>query len=155
MRATRVLLIGMALLMSPAQVRATRFDLIVPSAVSLDTTANNSRTINTWGWVVATSETLTLAELQNASFTGSITGSPSVFAHTFVNETFLAPLDPNEVAGRRVVGFNALVFDDLLLPGETLTDPDTSFYALILNFPGSYTGTETFTGSVNIGGHSV
>ena len=126
------------------------FDLIVPLEVNLEGGAGTSG----WGWIVATTDTLTLADLESATFTGALSGVGTVADHGFDSEALVAPLSPGQVGGARTV-LNAPAFDPLLNPGELLKVPGVGLYQIGMYSPPGYTGTETLTASVTIGGDTI
>lgn len=146
-------LIGLAFLMSPGEVRALPFDLIVPQTVKIKNSTTGVGSL-VWGWILATSDTLTLADLVGASFGGSITGTPTVQFFDLLNPAAFAPLAPSEVAGGRT-SQNASAFDPLLQTGETLKNPSFFFWQINFSFPFGFTGTETLTASISIGAHTA
>jgi hypothetical protein len=141
-------LLAMLLVGSPNAHAA--FDLIVPLEVNLEGGAGTAG----WGWIVATTDTLTLADLTGATCTGAFSGVATVSEIDFYNETLIAPLSPGQVGGERD-SLNAPAFDPLLNPGESLKVPGTGLYQITMFSPPGYTGTETLTASVTIGGETI
>ncbi len=138
---------------TPGSVFATPFDAIVPSKVEIGTSGNLGVLFNWWGWIVATTDIISLTDLQNASFTAQIDDpfvSVLLVDDPFLNPTFFAPLSPTEVAGWRNVPFNSTAYDPLLMGGESLKNPGIDFWHFDFFYPNGHTGTATLTASVSI-----
>jgi len=142
----------LAMLLVGATNAHAAFDLIVPLEVNLEGGAGTSG----WGWIVATTDTLTLADLESATCTGAFSGVATVSEIDFYNETLAAPLSPGQVGGERDF-LNAPAFDPLLNPGELLKIPivGSPLYQITMYPPPGYTGMETLTASVTIGGETI
>jgi len=137
----------LVMLLAGAPSAHAAFDLIVPLEVNIEGGGGTAG----WGWIVATTDTLTLADLTGAVCTGTFSGVATVSEIDFYNETMIAPLSPGQVGGQRDF-LNAPAFDPLLNPWESLKVPGTGLYQITMF---GYTGTETLTASVTIGGETI
>lgn len=138
------------------------FDIIVPGAINYRTSNNSiGQTDGGFGWLVARSDILTVADLQNATFTGAL-NDPAI---TRVDQGFLsiqdcAPILPGEAAGSR---FSDDDYSPLLNSEESLKTPtggnlNASFFSLGFRFPTSTTyrgSTFDFEGSLTIRGYTA
>jgi hypothetical protein len=135
------------------------FDIIVPTDVEIHTT--NDQTVSSfgyWGWVVATDNSISLADFLNASLPSAISDPMVSVSQDFIGEFFTAPLDPGEVGGQSAA--NNAVFNPFLLPGETLNAPTFGFWSITFDFPrslGHDSGNtpSILTSSITIGGETI
>ncbi len=162
---TRTVCISTALvtlLLSYSSAHAVVFDVIVQDQIEYRTSNTSvGQSTGAWGWIVATDEAITLADLQSAVFTGTVS-DPQITSVTqsFVQPHNWAPILPGEAAGSIFVAGS---FEDLLEPGEARKTPaggndNLSFFSLGFGFPSSpaYTGsTFDFEGTLTMGGHQV
>lgn len=161
MRSAMKVLLGflVAVLLVPlgaATSHAAPFDLIVPTEVHLRTYSNIGTGLNSWGWLIATSSTIPHSELVGATATGTITGGATVdvLNHEIRNEFLFDPggMAVGQVAGQAV---RSSLYGPLLAPGEALAFVDLNLYDAGFKYPVDYTGTETFSATVRIGGDSL
>jgi hypothetical protein len=135
------------------------YDIIVPTDVEIHTT--NDQTLSSfayWGWVVATDNSILVADFQNASLSSSISDPVVSVYQDFIKEQFTGDLAPGQVGGKSAE--NNAVFDPFLLPGETLKTPTFGFWSITFDFPDSMGhdsgGTSSIlTSSITIGGETI
>lgn len=147
-------------LVSTESAIAKEFDIIVPAEVNVSSTSNVGLGTGAWGLLVATSEALTLTDLDDAFLTAEIddpavTVAVGLFSNPgrFYNTGFYAPLNPQEAAGAIFIG--NLEFLQLLAPGEAVKDQATQaqVYGLSLSWPANHTSVATLDLSVQMGNH--
>jgi len=151
-------LISIALLVVPIFTATTKvqaaFDAIVPSEVEFRTTSYYATSTGGWGLIVSTTDTLSLFDLQNAKFTATISDPLiTVENQSFFNEGYFAPLSPGEAAG--IIVSTNIVYDSLLLPGESLKIHHVPFWGFHISYPEGYTATVSLDASVMIGSDFV
>lgn len=154
-----LLIISIVLFATAKKASATSFDLIVPKTMEVGTLNNLGFGTPIWGWLIATTDTLTSTDLQNAYITGFINDPTVSFSlPAFLNINFFTPLLPQEVAGFRGssnFANNSVAYDPLLNVGEALKSPTTSFHDLQIGYPVNYSWTATVTASLMIGDSNV
>jgi hypothetical protein len=119
-------------------------DLVVPAEVTIGTLGASGVFASSWGWIVATNQTVTVADLDALDADGfestiddpQVTPSPT----SLLNTALIGPLDPLEVGGGTSSEFQAL-----LVPGETLVQPTFSFMQYGFNFPSGHVSSATAT----------
>jgi hypothetical protein len=149
------MLLCFGILTCPTIVGATSFDVIVPSVIEIRTTGIMGIGIGGWGWIISTSDAISEGDFNAATFQGTIDDPNITISFDIINEFYLAPLLPGEVAGRRYAGINGSAYDPLLASTESLKDPNKDFYGLSISYPYNYTGNATLHASIMIGDDSV
>lgn len=129
------------------------FDVIVPTVYRVDTVSNIGNANGSFGWIISTSDTITLSDLTSAIISHSIDDSAVTVTGAMINEGFFAPLTVGEVGGAS----NALnpAYNAFLLGGESLVGPAVQLWGLTLHYPDSYVGTATLDTTLQIGDQSV
>lgn len=151
-----------ALVLGSVTAFAVPFDVVVPREIQIDTTLPSSGVqFEYWGWVIATSDTITQEDLNSAQITIEIGGSDATVDQVgFKNTAVLAPLIPGEVAGYRLDPENAAAYDSLL-SGESLKAPTTPFWTTLFEFNMGPTDTTalvdtlTVTGTITMNGDEL
>ncbi len=151
MKRVVVCFISLAVVLAIPQGAEAAFDLIVPLEVNL----NGGAGTGGWGWIVATTDTLSLADLNGAVCTGTFDGVATVSELHLISQGLWGPLLPGEVAGYSSA-LNSGAFTPLLNAGETLKDPTLGSYQITMFItPSGATGTEILNASVTIGSQVV
>jgi hypothetical protein len=142
------------LLAAGTAAEAAPFAAVVPKEIRVDTTAPAYRiTFSYWGWIAATGDSLTQADMSTAQIDIQTDGNVSI-SQEFTNLGMVTPLRTGEVAGRRIDPYNT-VMDTLLEAGETLKAPDTGFFTTDMTFDSGYTDTVSFTSTITMAGEEL
>lgn len=131
------------------------FDSIHSAHVRINSNGSVGVSTSSWGWIVATTETIPEADFLAGSLSVSI-DSPSVspfISSSYMNLHIHAPLAPGEIAGSQNVS-NAAALDPFIVPGETFTG-SASIYGVGFSFPAFYNSTDTATITLKIGDQVV
>jgi len=127
----------------------TPFDIIVPETIEIRSDGVNVG-IGTasWGWIIATTDAIELHDLENVILSGTVTDqSVTVQNQNFLNESNIAPLNLDEVAGLIYSGNTN--FTSFLEINETVKT--VPLWQLGFSFPSMYSGNTTFTGTISVG----
>jgi len=137
--------------------RAVSFDAIIPSLIQVDTNNAGGSGGGGFGWIVATSDTISLADLDGSVLTASTTGPVTTDSQVLFNNTLNSPLAPGQVSGPQFgsSSFNNSVFGSLLNGNETLVNPSIPSWNFGFSYAPNYTGTETLSGSLRLGDQLV
>lgn len=125
------------------------FDIIVPETVEINSQGGHTGIGATgWGWIIATKESIELNDLENVTFSGSLTDqSLRVFGQAFLNVASISPLNIHEGAGNST-SWNT-VFSSLLEKNETIKD--IPLWQIGFGFPSNYSGSAIFSGTISLG----
>ncbi len=149
MKLLNILLIILGLFLYDKSLALASFDIVIPSEVKVRT--KNIYGNGYQGWVIATGDTISFSDLQNAYLLLNVDNPTVSVTPDMMNADIYAPLHTGEVAGSG----NILAYNTLLQPGEVLKDPSGPFWNINFEFPYSYSGTTNLTGVVRIGDSSV
>jgi hypothetical protein len=133
----------------PLAARAVPFDVIVMSELSLDSANLGVGFNGGWAWLVATSDTIAMSDIQGMTHSLS-GGAPEVTpVSVLFNQSTTGPLAPGSAAGGSVAN-SAALFSALLEPGESLVS-SAAFLNAGFDYSPSFTATKTFTGTYAMG----
>jgi len=141
------------LILAPQGARAVPFDLIVLSEITVNTDNFGTGFNGGWGWIVATDQTITAADIQGMTHSLTSITAPVTATSVVFNQSSTGPLVSGEAAGGSVSNSTAL-FSALLDPGESRVST-TAFLNAGVDYPNQFSGTATLNGSYTIGAHTA
>jgi len=145
-----------ALLLLCAGPALAGFDAIVPQEVRIDTgNSYSGYSSSTWGWIVATDQTITQTDLQNAVVSATTSDPLVLFSNSLQNAHYGTPLAPGEVAGKYSAAENAAAFTPYLSEGESLKAPDWPLWNFGISYSVGYTADVPLNGLLTMDGEYV
>lgn len=158
LRGLGALLIGLTSPFITTSVRAVPFEVIVPTEVYLSTNGFSGIGYSNFGLIVADSMPISVLDLQNATITGSLTGTPGIFDYGEINDwnaNTLGELAVNEVGGSRHTPYSDPLVA-LIGSSEVIkSDPGIPLWAMNFIFPDAYTATELLTTTLRMENDAV